>query len=63
MSGEIVPAAQPVLSVEEFHVLTGGEFLELSTDDIRAMIQVMQLMAHIACEVSDRTAQPGGERP
>ena len=50
---------QPVMTVEEFHRFTGGEYLGLSDEQIDAMISAMTVGAEILCD-GDAEGEKGG---
>ena len=50
---------RPVMTVEEFHRFTGGEYLGVSDEQIGAMISAMTVCAEILCE-GDAEGEKGG---
>lgn len=53
--------AKPVMTVEEFHKLTGGAYRTLIDEKVRAIIATMTVIAEIACDCEVRESRPEGK--
>lgn len=53
-SSEPLAAVSAVMSLDEFHRLTGGAYRLLSDDEVVAMIGALTVAAEIVCDCADR---------